>query len=72
MTLVQSERGERNLIREKDGVSVVRVCLGHAYPKSGNAHNPTPRFAFWAMQGGRVIDRSARLSDLAEYAKGGR
>jgi hypothetical protein len=48
----------------------IRACdLPAAYPRSGNAHNPTPRRYFVLLFDGRPVDRSGSERTLRAAAK---
>lgn len=37
------------------GVKIERWTVSHAYPKSGNAHAPTPRYSWRVFRAGRLL-----------------
>ena len=43
-----------------------KVCVGHAYARNGNAHNPTPRYEWQAEVNGRWIGHDATRRSLVE------
>lgn len=51
------------------GFTAERVLAGHAYPRSGNAHNPTPRYRYEVRNDeGRRIGTVSTLSSARELA----
>ncbi len=54
-------------------IELVRITVGHAYPRNGNFGNPTPRYRWVVRKNGDVIDAGAKKSDVIDtynlYAK---
>lgn len=46
-----------------------RKQTGTAYARSGNAHNPTPRYRYDLYLDGKLIDSSLRRGDLEKHYK---
>lgn len=38
-------------VYDRHGFRIVRRVSGYAYPRSGNAHNPTPRYVWLVFKG---------------------
>jgi hypothetical protein len=49
--------------------AIERVTVGHAYARSGNAHNPTPRYSYRLLLDGKPVDESTRERALRDAAK---
>lgn len=42
------------------GITIEKKISGYAYPRNGNAHNPTPRYRWEVKLGDRLIDTAYR------------
>jgi len=51
-------------VGRKGNVVWYRWVVGYAYPRSGNAHNPTPRYVYERHENGQLIDSSDHLRSL--------
>lgn len=54
--------GDRKEAWRKGTLSIERLCIGHAYAKSGNAHNPTPRYSWIARDNGQTVGIESSLA----------
>jgi len=61
--------GDRHEKVFSNGTSVVRVCVGHAYPKNGNLHNPSPRFNWEARASGKLVGVAYSRNGAVEILK---
>lgn len=50
------------------GIIIERKISGYAYPRNGNAHNPTPKYRYEAVLNGKLIDTSYRARGAIESA----
>lgn len=52
------------------GFTLEKSITGYAYPRNGNAHNPTPR-VIWQLRNatGEVLDCAYKQADLVESAE---
>jgi len=62
-----SELTERELAAL--GIIIERVVMGHAYPRSGNAHNPTPRITWYVKRDGQCSGVVYRKRDALALAR---
>lgn len=51
------------------GFEIRRRVLGHAYARSGNAHNPTPRFSYTLWLDDVLVDSDAHHGALLKAAE---
>jgi len=51
----------------KGDFSVTRMTTGYAYPRNGNAHNPTPQYIWTAYRGACHLGTAYKLRDAKEY-----
>lgn len=55
-------------VKGAPGFTGERVLVGHAYPRNGNAHRPTPRYRWRLLLDGRHVDSFDSRSALVAAA----
>lgn len=70
MHVLKAEHADKEVrIAGSDRFTLRRHCEGYAYPVSGNAHNPTPRFGWLLLLDGKVVDHGSTARELREAAR---
>jgi hypothetical protein len=46
---------------------IKKVIVGYAYPKNGNAHNPTPKVHYHVYRDGQLVIREFKLRDAKQF-----
>jgi len=46
---------------------IKKVVTGYAYPKNGNAHNPTPKTVYLIYRDGQLIGTDLKLKDAKQF-----
>ena len=50
------------------GIQIRRQVDGYAYPRTGNAHNPTPRYSWSVYRNGRLVESLLTTRSKADDA----
>lgn len=54
------------VVKQEGALRIERMTVGHAYPRSGNFHNPTPRYTWTVFRGERRMGSAYSLKAAME------
>ena len=56
-------------VETHDECGIIRTTTGYAYPRSGNAHNPTPRYIWTVVFKGRTVGYAYNYRQAVDLAE---